>query len=70
MAAAIENPERLDDPVSRVAGESFPVVESDTGIGALSRQLTRDVPAVLVRNTEGLRGILTRYDLLHHVIGD
>jgi len=70
MSSVIVEPELLDEPVERVAGEPFPVVDTGTEIGVLSRRLSREVPAVLVEDDEGYRGILTRYDLLHHVMGE
>ncbi len=70
MSAVLDDPARLDGPVSDLSGPSFPVVNAGTEIAALSRRLTRDVPAVLVEQEGSIVGILTRYDLLHHVMGD
>ncbi|HKK09062.1 MAG TPA: pyridoxal-phosphate dependent enzyme, partial [Gemmatimonadota bacterium] len=70
MAAVLDDPAALDGPVEDVAGEPFPVVDAATEIGALSRRLGREVPAVLVEEDGRIVGILTRYDLLHHLMGD
>lgn len=70
MAAVLREPGRLDDPVEALADEPFPEVEEDAELEDLNRTLRRDVPAVLVTGQAGYRGILTRYDLLHHLMGD
>jgi cystathionine beta-synthase len=69
MSAALEDPANLDRPVGDLAGGSFPIVDATMEIEALSRRLTRDVPAVLVERGGAIVGILTRYDLLHHLMG-
>ncbi len=70
MSAALDDPDNLDRPVGELAGGAFPVVDATVEINALSRRLTRDVPAVLVEDGGVIIGILTRYDLLHHLMGD
>jgi cystathionine beta-synthase len=70
MSAVIRDPGLLDEPVREVAREPLPVVGSEEEVETLSRRLSREVPAVLVRDDGEIVGILTRYDLLHHVTGD
>jgi cystathionine beta-synthase len=70
MSAALDDPDNLDRPVGELAGGPFPVVDATVEINALSRRLTRDVSAVLVEDGGVIIGILTRYDLLHHLMGD
>mgnify|MGYP006283657931 FL=1 len=70
MSAALRDPDVLDRAVGEVADEPFPTVAPDAELDELNRLLTRDVPAVLIREDGSCVGILTRYDLLHHVMGD
>ena len=70
MSAALRDPDVLERPVGEVADEPFPSVPPDAEIEELNRLLSRDVPAVLVEEDGDYVGILTRYDLLHHVMGD
>lgn len=70
MSRVIREPELLDEPVHTVAGDPFPVVEAGAEMEELNRVLSREVPAVLVSENGSLVGILTRYDLLHHLMGE
>ncbi|HKK27116.1 MAG TPA: pyridoxal-phosphate dependent enzyme [Gemmatimonadota bacterium] len=70
MSAVLEDPETLERSVSEVAGDPFPVVDTAVGINSLSGRLGRDVPAVLVEEGGEIVGILTRYDLLHHLMAE
>jgi len=69
MARVIENPEVLDHPVETVMGPPLPVVDVYLGVDAVSRLLTRENPAVLVRERGDVVGILTRYDLVRSLTG-
>lgn len=68
MAAVLRDPTRMDAPVTAVRAEPFPSVPPDAEVGRLSRELSREIPAVLVADGEGILGILTRYDILHHLL--
>jgi cystathionine beta-synthase len=70
MSRVIREPDLLDEPVRSVAGDPFPVVEAGAEMEELNRVLSREVPAVLVAEDDSLVGILTRYDLLHHLMGE
>jgi cystathionine beta-synthase len=70
MSAVLRDPDLLDRPVEEVAGAPFPVVQAGAETAELNRRLTRDLPAVLVEDEGEIVGILTRYDLLHHVMGE
>ncbi len=70
MSAVLRDPDLLDRPVGEVAGDPFPVVAVGAETADLNRRLTREVPAVLVEEDGEIVGILTRYDLLHHVMGE
>ncbi|UCF40075.1 MAG: pyridoxal-phosphate dependent enzyme [Gemmatimonadota bacterium] len=69
MAQAIAHPSVLDLPVREVMESPYPVVEADVLLEQFSELLSRETPAVLVRDHGELAGIVTRYDVLHHVAG-
>jgi cystathionine beta-synthase len=69
MARAIGAPASLDQPVREQMESSYPVVDADTPIEHFSSLLSRETPAVLVERDGTLGGIITRYDVLHHVQG-
>ncbi len=69
MSAVLEEPSRIDVPVRELAGEPFPEVPPGVDVASLSRELTREVPAVLVVEDGRIAGIVTRYDVLHHGLG-
>jgi cystathionine beta-synthase len=69
MTRAVAVPAVLDQPVQDLMEDPFPVVEADFPLEGFSELLSRETPAVLVRHGDGLAGIVTRYDVLHHVAG-
>jgi cystathionine beta-synthase len=69
MARAIGDPTSLDRPVRDQIEAPYPVIEAEVPLERLSPLLSRETPAVLVRANGDLVGILTRYDVLHHVQG-
>jgi len=69
MALAIGNPSSLDRPVREQMETAYPVVDVDTALERFSSVLSRETPAVLVERDGCLCGIVTRYDVLHHVQG-
>ncbi len=69
MAHAIAQPSVLDRQVREIMESGYPVVEADLPIERLSDLLSRETPAVLVRREGTLIGIVTRYDVLHHMAG-
>ena len=68
MAAVIRRPEQVDEPIASLAGAPFPTVPPDADSTRLTRELSREVPAVLVADATGILGVLTRYDLLHYLM--
>ncbi len=68
MARAIAQPAALERQVRELMEPPYPVVEPDLSVERLSQLLARETPAVLVQDGEALVGILTRYDVLHHVV--
>ncbi|KPJ87185.1 MAG: cystathionine beta-synthase [Gemmatimonas sp. SG8_17] len=69
MTRAIATPVVLDQPVHDVMEAPYPVVEADFAVEGFSELLSRETPAVLVRQDNQLAGIVTRYDVLHQVAG-
>ncbi|MGH7476245.1 MAG: pyridoxal-phosphate dependent enzyme [Longimicrobiales bacterium] len=69
MARVIEDPTVLDRAVTELMDAPFPVVESDTELGAVARLLTRQNPAVLIRRGDRFIGIITRYDMVRYLTG-
>ncbi len=69
MARVIQDPGVLDRPVEAVMGSPFPVVDSHLDAEEATRLLTRDNPAVLVRESGKLEDILTRYDVVRTLTG-
>ncbi len=69
MAAAIARPAALEQPVRELMEAPYPTIDGDATLDGFAEKLTRDTPAVLVRAGEQLVGIVTRYDVLHHMSG-
>lgn len=70
MSQVLENPTILDKPVQELMESPLPVIDAHAGLAAITRLLTRQNPAVLVRRDGELSGIITRYDVLRYVTGD
>ncbi len=69
MARALESPPTLDRPVREVMDPPFPVVDGHWPLDQLTALLSRETPAVLVRDDGKTIGIVTRYDVLHQLAG-
>jgi len=69
MARAVGDPSCLDRPVRDQLEAAYPIVEADVALERLSPLLSRETPAVIVRDDGRLSGIVTRYDVLHHLQG-
>lgn len=69
MARAVGDPSSLDRPVREQMENPYPVVDADVPLERLTPLLSRETPAVLVRDGAELGGIVTRYDVLHHMQG-
>jgi cystathionine beta-synthase len=67
MARVIEEPAVLEQPVERVMDGPFPVIDAGTPMTGIGRLLTRQNPAVLVRENGHLSGIVTRYDMVTYL---
>ena len=67
MARIIEDPTILERPVSTIMEAPFPVVDEALPMANISRLLTRQCPAVLVRSDGAIAGIITRYDMVRYL---
>jgi cystathionine beta-synthase len=68
-AKALSDGSVLERPVREVMELPFPVVEDGLLLESLTAVLAREAPAALIRRNGQLAGIVTRYDVLHHVAG-
>jgi cystathionine beta-synthase len=69
MARAISQPAVLEQPVHELMEPPYPVVDGESPLERCCELLSRETPAVLVRQNGELSGIVTRYDVLHHIAG-
>lgn len=69
MARAIAESATLTRPVREVMDKPFPVADADMPLERISRLLSRETPAAVIRKNGELVGIVTRYDVLHKVAG-
>jgi cystathionine beta-synthase len=67
MARVIEDTSVLDQSVQHVMEAPLPVVDAHVDMPGLTRLLSRQNPAVLVRRGGRLAGIITRYDALRYI---
>ena len=67
MSRIIENPAVLEQGVHELMDAPFPVIEAGTPMTGIGRLLTRQNPAVLVRENGHLAGIVTRYDMVTYL---
>lgn len=70
MTRALAQPALLDRPVREVMDAPFPVVKATVTIDRLAAMLTRESPAALVQSNGKTVGIVSRYDVLQHMIGN
>ena len=67
MARIIEDQAALDQPVESIMEPAFPVIDGSLPLSGISRLLTRQCPAVLVRDDGVLTGIITRFDVVRYL---
>lgn len=67
MTRVLENPEVLDLTVQELMEEPLPVVDPSVDLAGVTRLLTRQTPAVLVRRDGVLTGIVTRFDVVRYL---
>ncbi len=60
----VENPKVIDEPISSVMQDPFPVVKATASIEDISRVINKQTPAALVEMEEGKYHIVTKYDII------
>jgi cystathionine beta-synthase len=70
MQLALEQPTLLDRPVREVMEAPLAEVDAALSLDRLAPMLTKEQPAVLVRENGDLSGIVSRYDVLRLMIGN
>jgi len=64
----LENPiENGEKPLKAVMGEVFPSVKDDLPISQLNRYISKNTPAVVVKDRMGVMHIVTQYDLIQAI---
>jgi cystathionine beta-synthase len=69
MANLVRAPELIDTPVEDVMEAPFPVVEAGAEFELVTRELVAGRSAVIVRSHGEPDGIITRFDVVHYLIG-
>jgi predicted transcriptional regulator len=69
MAQALSDSTVLERPVGELMEAPYPVVDETVALDRLTALLAREAPAAVIRRAGQLAGIVTRYDVLHHVAG-
>ncbi len=68
MMTVMERPALVDSPISTVMGPSFPVLNIDSHIEDVIKQMTtKRNSAVLIEDDQRVTGILTRYDVIEYM---
>jgi cystathionine beta-synthase len=65
---SLENQKLLDSAVSDIMESPFPVVASDQPVDSVVKLLSKSNPAVLVRESGKVQGIVTRSDMLRFMM--
>ena len=60
----VEDPHNINRKIETVMGPALPVVGESEPITSLSKLISRDVPAVLVKLNNGKYHIITKYDII------
>src|SRR5690606_22234922 len=68
MARVIEDPAILDRPIEMLMEAPFPVIDAGVELAGVARLLTRQNSAVLIRVNGELAGIVTRFDMVRHMM--
>ena len=67
LAQLIANPELRNKSIKDIMHAPFQFVPVNTTLDVLSSMITRDNPAVMVRDASGLPRIITQHDLLESI---
>jgi cystathionine beta-synthase len=64
----LEDVKVLEKSVGDVMDSPFPIVDAEHPVDGIVKLLSKSNPAVLVREKEAIKGIVTRSDMLHYVM--
>lgn len=65
---SLADPKVLDQTVSDVMDQPFPVVDSDQPVESVAKLLSKSNRAVLMKKDGVVQGIVTRFDVLEHLM--
>jgi cystathionine beta-synthase len=60
----VENPSNINTKIEELMGPKLPVVSEDDSIDSISKLISKDVPAILVKLHSGKHHIITKYDII------
>lgn len=69
ISRLLENPELIDASVREVMEPALPVVDSGADFDVVTRNLLGGCSAVVIRRAGKPTGIITRFDVVHHLTG-
>lgn len=67
-AESLADPKALDQTVSDVMDQPFPVVDADAPVESVAKLLSKSNRAVLMRKDGVIQGIVTRFDVLEYLM--
>lgn len=65
LNAILDNPAMKEKPVNIAMNDPFPFILTSTRIDVLSKMITKENPAVIVKMEDGSMEIITKYDLIN-----
>jgi cystathionine beta-synthase len=68
VTRGLESSRFLDATVGEVMDEAFPIIDASQPVDSVSKMLSRQTPAVLVRDGAQVAGIVTRSDVLQFLM--
>jgi len=60
----VENPSNVNTKIEELMGPELPIVSEDDSIDSISKLISKDVPAILVKLHSGKYHIITKYDII------
>jgi cystathionine beta-synthase len=60
----VENPSNINTKIEELMGPELPIVSEDDSIDSISKMISKEVPAILVKLHSGKHHIITKYDII------
>ena len=60
----VDNPANVNTKIEELMGPELPIVSEDDSIDSISKLISKDVPAILVKLHNGKHHIITKYDII------